>query len=373
MSSPTVAAPVSVPLDKVEHELSQQMRLLQGDDETPVRRVRMSNLVVYCETEAQAAQVDAQIPEVVATHPARVVVLVGDPGGPDQPLTATVSVRPHGPEKDPDAASEQVTLRAGGSVVESLPFAARSLLIGDLPTNLWWASVQPPGLAGMLLYNLAESAQQIIYDSLGWTDPPHGVATTAAWLEHAERSGAGLWRVASDLNWRRLKFWRRLLSQSLDSGAAPGAAESIHEVVVEHGPHAVVEAWELVSWLASRLAWQIQSGKVEPGVEIDWRFGFAGSGVLVRVRRLTEGPPRVQRLRLACYLGDKPAGLLFADEGGRLSSTLEGADAEPRTITVPRRTDAELVGRQLSDRERDPIFKESMAVARVLAESLLEY
>jgi hypothetical protein len=31
-----------------------------------------------------------------------------------------------------------------------------------------------------------------------------------------------------------------------------------------------------------------------------------------------------------------------------------------------------LIGRQLSDRERDPVFHESMAVAQVMARSLLE-
>jgi hypothetical protein len=33
---------------------------------------------------------------------------------------------------------------------------------------------------------------------------------------------------------------------------------------------------------------------------------------------------------------------------------------------------AELVGRQLSDRERDPVFAESIATAQVLAQSLLK-
>ena len=41
-----------------------------------------------------------------------------------------------------------------------------------------------------------------------------GVAATASWLDRIERMGAGgRWRVASDLNWRRLKYWRRLLTR----------------------------------------------------------------------------------------------------------------------------------------------------------------
>ena len=90
-----------------------------------------------------------------------------------------------------------MTLHAAGAAVERLPFAVRALLIGDLPTNLWWASPQPPPLAGPLLYDLAEHAQQIIYDSLGWPDPVRGVAATASWLDQIERrsrAAAGGWR-----------------------------------------------------------------------------------------------------------------------------------------------------------------------------------
>jgi hypothetical protein len=41
-------------------------------------------------------------------------------------------------------------------------------------------------------------------------------------------------------------------------------------------------------------------------------------------------------------------------------------------VTVPPQTDAELSARQLSDRDRDPVFRESMAGAQVLAPSLLD-
>src|SRR5262249_37723595 len=87
-----------------------------------------------------------------------------------------------------------------------------------------------------------------------------------------EGSGPGLghWRVASDLNWRRLKFWRRLTAQALDPMTAPGALDSISDIQVEHGPHAVVQAWLLVGWMASRLGWRVQTGRVDPGAELVW-------------------------------------------------------------------------------------------------------
>src|SRR5207253_5651598 len=133
------------------------------------------------------------------------------PGPQERDVTARVTVRPlHIAGGRAHACAEQVTLHAAGPAVERLPFAVRALLIGDLPTNLWWAAPQPPPLAGPLLHDLSENAQQIMYDSIGWPDPVRGVAATASWLEQVERPDvAGRWRVASDLNWRRLKYWRR--------------------------------------------------------------------------------------------------------------------------------------------------------------------
>jgi glucose-6-phosphate dehydrogenase assembly protein OpcA len=332
----------------------------------------MANLVIYCNSAEQAAALDQEIPDVCAAHPARVLLLVGERNALEQPVTAEVSVRPINVELRRFAWSEQVTLHAGGSAVDSLPFAVRALVVGDLPMNLWWAAPVPPPLAGTLLYELAEYAQQIVYDSIGWPDPARGVAATAGWLEQVERHKGGRRRVASDLNWRRLKYWRRLLKQALDPGSAPGAAESATEILIEHGPHASVMAWELVSWLSRRLGWKVQGGRVTPGVEMVWRCETPAGAGRVRIHRLEQGPPEIRRARIACKLNNAPGALnLVVENDQRLAIELEGVDATIRTMALPPISPAELVGRQLSDRERDPVFHESMAIAQVMAKSLL--
>jgi len=309
---------------------------------------------------------------VCAVHPARVLLLVGDRTAANQAVTAEVSTRPINVELRRFAWAEQVTLHAGGAAVDRLPFAVRSLVVGDLPTNLWWAAPVPPPLAGPLLYDLAEQAQQVVYDSLGWADPARGVAATAAWLEQVVRHDGGRWRVASDLNWRRLKSWRRLLAQALAPASAPGAIESITEVLIEHGPHAVIQAWELASVMSQWYGWKVQAGKVQTGVEIAWRFTAPQGDVRVRIKRLDQGPPEIRHIRIACSIDRKPGALnLVVESAERLAIVLEGIEGEPRTMTIPPLTPAELIGRQLSDRERDPVFRASMAVAQVMAQSLL--
>lgn len=381
----TETKPRSVPLGAVERELLRQMKDLQGPGEQPVQRARLANLVIYCASQERAARINTEIPEVVNVHPARVLLLVADAELPNPELETTVLVRPLRPPplSPPNLGgdkgggfgfSEQVTLTAGQGAVHHLPFAVRALLIGDLPTNLWWAAPVPPPFAGPIFYEFAEHAQQIVYDSMGWPDPARGVAATAGWLGQIDRAdGPARWRVASDVNWRRLKYWRRMLTQSLEGAEHRGVFESACEIRIEHGPHAVVQAWMLMSWLTGRLGWKVKTGRVEAGVEMTWRFNGPTGEPLVRIHRADDGPPEVLRIRIVCRIDNRDSALdLCMQEGRRLTMRVEGVEEAPRTMTVPPHSPAELVGRQLSDRERDPDFRASMSVAQVMARSLLE-
>jgi glucose-6-phosphate dehydrogenase assembly protein OpcA len=363
-----------VPLGAVERELLRQMKELQGPDERPVQRTRMANLVIYCNGQERAAGLNLEIPEVVSVHPARVLLLVADAESASSELETAVVVQPLRIGSHGYGFSEQVTLTAGRDGLHHLPFAVRALLIGDLPTNLWWAAPVPPPFAGPVLYELAEHTQQIVYDSMGWQDPARGVAGTAGWLEQIERAdGPGRWRVASDVNWRRLKYWRRMLIQSLEGAEDRGLFESADEIRVEHGPHAVVQAWMLMSWLTGQLGWKVQTGRVEPGVEMIWRFHGPTGEPMVRIRRSDDGPTEIQRIRIGCRIDDRESALVLSTQDGqRLVMRVEGIEEAPRTMTVPPHSPTELVGRQLSDRERDPVFRASMSVAQVMARSLLE-
>jgi len=372
----------AVPLRRVEAELARQTLELQGNSEAPIPRACMSNLVVFCDRREQADEVCRQVPDIVSSHPARVLLLLAEPAssadasnqsGGNGGVTASVLVRRLLTGRSSTGFSEQVTLHAAGGAIAKLPFAVRALLIGDLPINLWWYSTQPPPLAGAILYDLAERAEQIIYDSLGWLEPAWAVAATSTWLGQFQQGlPGGRWRVASDLNWRRLKYWRRILKQAFDEAAAPGAVGSATELLVEHGPHAVIQAWELVSWLTSQLGWRAKTGNVQQGTEMAWRFEAPHGMVRVRICRLPQGPPEVMKLRLACKLSGTPGAVVIRlEESLRHVVEQEGVAAAPRTANFKPQSLAELLSRQLSDRERDPVFDESMAVAQDLAKSLV--
>ena len=58
-----------VPLDKVESELASRLQIAQLDAREPVRRVRMSNLIIVCHQTDTACAAEAQVPEIVGYHP----------------------------------------------------------------------------------------------------------------------------------------------------------------------------------------------------------------------------------------------------------------------------------------------------------------
>jgi glucose-6-phosphate dehydrogenase assembly protein OpcA len=368
-----IAEESSLPLHAVEPEMARLAKKLQAGSQGPILHARMSNLVVFCANEQQARTVCSVLPHIIALHPARTILTVAQSDGDLHDLIAAVSVHASSlPEQRPFC-TEQIKLYAAGKALERVPYAVRELLVGDLPTNLWWADIQPPSLTGPLMYELAEYAQQIIYDSRGWTDPHHGIAATASWLSKLESDRTAVsWRVASDLNWRRLKYWRRLISQTLDPATAPGVLDTISEVAVDHGPHGVTQAWQLVGWLAACLDWRVRAGHIDTGVEISWQVEAPHGLLAARIHRLSEGPAEVIRVRIHYKSGGHSSVIeLRMTDDQHLAAFVGGVQAEPRTVTVRPQPLEEMIARQLSDREPDPLFRRSMAVAQVFARSIL--
>jgi glucose-6-phosphate dehydrogenase assembly protein OpcA len=361
-----------IALDEVEAELARQFQAQHQGCQRPVMKAYLSNLIIFCQGADKARQLGENVPAIMSIHPARVLLVVAEEGPAETEMSASACLQGHETPNGAHVCTERITLRARGHAIERIPFAVRGLLIGDVPINVWWAVPQPPSSGGALIYELIERSQQVIYDSIGWPDPARGVAATASWFAKVNGSGPGGWRVVADLNWRRLKYWRRLLAQALDPATLPGGLDGITEVLVEHGPHAVVQGWELVSWLAARLGWQIQAGAVEPGKEISWRFRAGKRTVRVCIHRLDQGPSEIRHVRVAWDVDQRLGAVNFVVESeNRLSALPEAAGASPRTLTVPDQPLAELVGRQLCDRERDRVFGQSMSVAGHLARSLL--
>jgi glucose-6-phosphate dehydrogenase assembly protein OpcA len=333
----------------------------------PATRACMSNLVVWCASQEQARGLPIEIGAIVEKHPSRVLLLVGEAESTLAGLSASVSALCHPASEGRQICSEHVTLAAPRDDVKRLPSIALPLLIGDLPTTLWWAAQEPPSL-GAPFEDLAGVADHVIYDSAGWLDPVRGVVSVAGWAMGLETQ-----RVVSDLAWRRGKPWRRLVGQALDPQIAPGALESIDEVEIEHGPHALPQAWFFIGWLAGRLGWQPIDGKVAPGVEVSWGFKSSKTPLKVSVRRLSKGEPELARVTIRWHSRTGRGAATFAWDGPeRLAVSPEAGSAERRVLSVHRESRASLVARQIPKRFHDPLFRDTLALSRRMAEALLQ-
>ena len=90
----TLATSDFVPLPDVENELRRQRQALQGSDQVAAQLVRMSNLVIFCHGQESAEAVATLVPAVVNAHPARVLLLIGEPSAAGSELTAQYPCAP---------------------------------------------------------------------------------------------------------------------------------------------------------------------------------------------------------------------------------------------------------------------------------------
>jgi hypothetical protein len=344
-----------VDVSALDRELSQLLRPPQDADESaqPVTRACMSNLIVFVGEES-AHSISEELATIAERHPSRVMLLLAEPDAGDR-------IRAEGRQ----ICSEHVEVAAAPAEQRRLPSIVRPLLIGDLPTALWWNAAEAPPLGGRVFEELAAMADRVLYDSLGWPDPARNVIATADW---ALRDGAAVY----DLAWGRLEPWRRLLAESLDPALRPGALDALRSVDVEHGPHALPKAWLLVGWLAGCLGWRARGGSAEPGLAVRWSFEARDGPVAVTVRRVSDAPPTLRAVSIESRSSGGPWSVRFRAHGsGRLGVQEGPADGPERTLPAAEEARANLLASELSERGIDPFFREALQVSRVMAKELM--
>jgi glucose-6-phosphate dehydrogenase assembly protein OpcA len=147
--------------------------------------------------------------------------------------------------------------------------------------------------------------------------------------------------------------------------------EGITDVHIEHGPHALTQAWLLIGWLALRLGWQPRGGRVTPGPEVNWQFAWPHGTPRVRIRRLVSGQAEIKTLRVMTRVAGHPVTFHFrAESASRVSVFAEGFGDRMLSLTGPVLSRAEMVARQLTYLAHYRLFEESVALARTMAEAV---
>ncbi len=348
----------------IEKALNRLWDTLHADDEgeVGVTRACMSNLIIACQSEAQAMDVAAGIPQLVELHPARVFLLTELTRN-DLSIDVQVSAHCRRADGGKQLCSEHVDIRFHPERVDRLGSVLRPLLIGDLPTALWWASNQPPPASGDYFATLADLSDQVIYNSVGWPNPAEGVRLMARWVSSEQRP-------VFNLAWRYLKPWRRILAQVMDPQVAPGALENIQQITLTHGPHALPLSWLLVGWLASRLGWKPHKGKLQSGNKAQWVFKANGKDMQVEIIRLDEGSPQVYRLEMK-WLGPNPghAAFVYGDDEW-LSLDAEHSTLPPAEIHARQPQKEAMIAAQLAHRAKDRLFQQAVGVVQKMGDVL---
>jgi len=321
-----------------------------------VMRACMSNLIIYCDTVQEAEIIGGEIAAIVDAHPSRVLLLVGKGNPNDGSIEARIAIYYTAVSDGWQVCAERIDVISAATVTERLPSVARAQLVGDLPTTLWWASRQPPPAAGEVFFQLAELANQIIYDNIGWLNPAQGVAAMTRWVAAQQNV-----QIVHNLAWRRFAGWRKLISQVLEPQAAPNALNALHTIEIAHGPHALPMTWLFTGWLASQLAWQAVDGKRISDSELVWRFRNHHQEIKIHVRRLAKGNPLIYHLLFDWSNSEHPGRIGFERLDHERIGIVEALSTVPArvfTAHVPERST--LISAQLAQRSRDKIFENAL-------------
>ncbi len=335
----------------IESELEKVWARLHGDGQDgTVTRAAMSNLLVFCGDEQQAIDVTGRIAHLVQQHPARVLILALRDDEPDA-LQAWVSVHCRKIGHDRQLCAEHIELRFHAGAIERAVSVIRPLLIGDLPTALCWFAPLPPPSMPRVFEGLVELSQQLIYDSVGWTQPVEGLRAMVRWIKNRDT-------VVFSLAWRRLKSWRRMLTTGLDPQFNPGALHGMSEIEIVHGRDALPLAWLLIAWLAARLDWRANSARCKEHQWIEWLFDTRAGRLRARIRIEPQSQPRaIEHLHLKWMNDDRQLQQVrFCTEGHHLVT-----DEKYSCIPVITRPQIEfkleqLVAAQMAHRSHDRLF-----------------
>ena len=349
----------------IECELDEVWSQLYADKKTgSLTRAAMSNLLVFCGDEAQTMNAIERIASLVEQHPSRVLILALHENKPAD-LQAWVSVHCRKVGEDQQLCAEHIELRFHPEGVQRAISVIRPLLIGDLPTALWWFSDTPPPLMKDVFDGLADLAHQVIYDSVGWSHPLDGVRAMTRWLKTRDQ-------VVVNLAWRRLKAWRRMLVMGLDPEFNPGALTGLQEIDIIHGVEAVPLAWLLVSWLACRLNWQVKQGSYEKYQWVEWLFEVNDKRIRVRITRNPDGSARtIESMKLKWIDHENKSGYTrFYTEGHHLVTDENDSTITPITRPVFDVKLEQLVAAQMAHRFSDQLFNSAVKKASEMSEVL---
>ncbi|ELR97907.1 glucose-6-phosphate dehydrogenase assembly protein OpcA [Gloeocapsa sp. PCC 73106] len=325
-------------------------------------------------SEAEANAVDhyspdlqgAGIADAIATsNPCRIIT-VCPTAGEDEGVTAQVSA--YCPIQKRSQRSliccEYITLQGTSSALDRIGGIISALVVSELPKFVWWKATPEPDYG--LFKRLCHDSDAIIIDSSTFNDPESNLLLIAELLSQGIR--------ITDLNWSRLSPWQELAAQAFDPPERRAAIYEVDQVTIDYEKGNSTQALMYLGWLATRLQWRPVAYEYEGG-DYDIRRVKLVNPQGKEIKAELGGIPLADwgnvlgdliSLRLSSTnLNADCCTVLCSETAGCMRMEASGGAQACRIQQVTSVSDQNteiLLGQQLQNRGRDPLYIETMKV-----------
>ncbi|MBI4673777.1 MAG: glucose-6-phosphate dehydrogenase assembly protein OpcA [Chloroflexi bacterium] len=280
-----------VDLRRVEQELSalRQTGMVNG---MPVLRACTLTLVVLCEPGQDPTDLASLIAEIVASNPARVILIAAHEPNADPWIEARISLYRDANSGAARNVGEEIDFYPRGAQYASLPSAVLGLRVSGLPLVLYWRG--QPDLEDHLFRALVGECDQIVFDSAHFTARAERVnhTITRLRLEYPRVS-------FGDVNWQRIRPWREFVAQFFDDPGCLIYLDTLVRVEIEYsvgiGGNSSA-AVLLMAWLASSLGWRAAPGSYER----------AGADRMARFESRTYESEQAREIQVLIHVREQP-------------------------------------------------------------------
>lgn len=321
----------------IEKSLAELWRTEKQDDESPLTRAALWNVIAHTWTSDEHAKATETLSRASAAVPQRSIVIRAEPEG-LAGIASWISANCHLVGGDRQVCSEEINITASGEHVDHIPPLVSSLLLPDMPVAVWWIG-DLPSEHHRYVETLLEPADRLIVDSAHFE--------SAADLELVCRIGEGTTTAPADLGWVRLEEWRTATAALFDPPAMRERLRRIRLLRIRNGAGEafgnISDALLYVSWMSAQLdqeiAYELVQGGERRGIET-----------------------------IEIVFDDSSAHLTRDRERGVIVGSAEPEEGAVDCIArVLERKTADLIVRQLKRPESDRVYLKALRVARRLA------
>lgn len=272
-------AEVLAALNEIRYKFA---RAEAGDSELLHPRNCVMTLVGVAPTDAHETIAKRTTKAIGMQHPAQAIVIREEAAVRGRHLDAWISTDVHRPETLCAVECELITLHVRGRAADHLGGLLDPLLVGGVPTYLWWLGTPPFGKREM--FDALGVCDGLVVDSSHFEEPYHAFNGMSRLLRVAHHR-LGL----ADLQWARLRPWRESVAQFFTPADRRPFLAGISEVGIDYageGRGNRIAAALVAGWMASGLGWKLRRATAGIGGVVAAVYEAGGRSIDVQFRSL---------------------------------------------------------------------------------------